>query len=79
MSKTTLLGSIHFEHFRFLNQITHLLSSMSRQADHVLSFVLAEVGSTGSIDGSGRLVIKGKFQPKHIENILRNYIGKRAF
>jgi translation initiation factor 2 subunit 2 len=50
--------------------------SMSRQADHVLSFVLAEVGSTGSIDGSGRLVIKGKFQPKHIENILRNYIGK---
>ena len=49
---------------------------MNRQADHVLSFVLAEVGSTGSIDGNGRLVIKGKFQPKHIENILRHYIGE---
>jgi translation initiation factor 2 subunit 2 len=49
---------------------------MSRQPEHVLAFVLAEVGSTGSIDGSGRLVIKGKFQPKHIENILRHYISE---
>eukprot|EP01115_Flamella_aegyptia_P002276 TRINITY_DN136296_c0_g1_i1.p1 TRINITY_DN136296_c0_g1~~TRINITY_DN136296_c0_g1_i1.p1 ORF type:complete len:247 (-),score=89.99 TRINITY_DN136296_c0_g1_i1:53-760(-) len=49
---------------------------MTRSPEHVLSFVLAEVGSTGSIDGSGRLVIKGKFQPKHIENILRNYIAE---
>jgi len=49
---------------------------MDRQPEHVLSFVLAEVGSIGSIDGNGRLVIKGKFQPKHIENILRNYIGE---
>ena len=48
---------------------------MTRQPDHVVAFVLAEVGSTGSIDGSGRLVIRGRFQPKHIENILRNYIG----
>jgi len=49
---------------------------MDRQQDHVLSFVLAEVGSTGSIDGNQRLVIRGRFQPKHIENILRNYIGE---
>jgi len=49
---------------------------MNRQPEHVLAFVLAEVGSTGSIDGSGRLVIKGKFQPKHVENILRHYISE---
>jgi len=49
---------------------------MDRQPEHVLSFVLAEVGSTGSIDGSARLVIRGRFQPKHIENILRNYISE---
>jgi translation initiation factor 2 subunit 2 len=48
---------------------------MNRAPDHVLAFVLAEVGSTGSIDGSGRLVIRGKFQPKHIETILRHYIS----
>jgi len=49
---------------------------MNRAPDHVLAFVLAEVGSTGSIDGSGRLVIRGKFQPKHIETILRHYISE---
>ncbi|MCO5560830.1 hypothetical protein L7F22_014450 [Adiantum nelumboides] len=30
----------------------------------------------GSVDGSQRLVIKGRFQPKQIENVLRRYIGK---
>jgi len=49
---------------------------MNRSQDHVLSFLLAEVGTTGSIDGSSRFVIKGRFQPKHIENILRRYIGE---
>jgi len=49
---------------------------MSRSPEHVLAYALAEVGSTGSIDGSARLVIKGKFQPKHIENILRRYIAE---
>eukprot|EP01116_Phalansterium_solitarium_P003575 TRINITY_DN14396_c0_g1_i1.p2 TRINITY_DN14396_c0_g1~~TRINITY_DN14396_c0_g1_i1.p2 ORF type:complete len:258 (+),score=110.89 TRINITY_DN14396_c0_g1_i1:122-895(+) len=49
---------------------------MNRQPEHVMSYVLAEVGSTGSIDGSGRLVLRGRFQPKHIENLLRSYIGE---
>jgi len=49
---------------------------MDRQPEHVQSFMLAEVGSTGSIDGNGGLVIKGRFQPKNIENILRNYINE---
>lgn len=49
---------------------------MNREPAHVQQFTLAEVGSTGSIDGNARLVIKGKFQGKHIENILRRYIAE---
>jgi len=49
---------------------------MNRPPEHVLSFLLAEVGTTGSIDGNSRFVIKGRFQPKHIENILRRYIAE---
>lgn len=37
---------------------------MRRNADHVFAFFMAELGTEGSIDGSQRLVIKGKFQPK---------------
>jgi len=49
---------------------------MNRQPEHVMSYLLAEVGSTGSIDGNGRLVLRGRFQPKHVENLLRSYIGE---
>ena len=34
------------------------------------------MGTTGSIDGNGRFVIRGRFQPKHIENVLRRYISE---
>ena len=48
---------------------------MHRLPEHVIAFMLAEMGTTGSVDGSGRLVIRGRFQQKQIENILRRYIG----
>ena len=47
---------------------------MKRSPDHVLSFFLAELGTTGSIDGSDRLLVRGKYQPKYIESLLRKYI-----
>jgi translation initiation factor 2 subunit 2 len=37
---------------------------MAREMDHVFKFMMAELGTEGSIDGSERLVIKGKFLPK---------------
>jgi len=49
---------------------------MHRQPEHVIQFLFAELGTSGSIDGSQRLVIKGRFQQKQIENILKRYISK---
>lgn len=37
---------------------------MHRSPEHVFQFMLAELGTEGSIDGNQRLVIKGKFIPK---------------
>ncbi|KAG0169691.1 hypothetical protein DFQ28_007053 [Apophysomyces sp. BC1034] len=47
---------------------------LHRQTDHVVQFLFAELGTNGSVDGSQRLVIKGRFQQKQIENVLRRYI-----
>ena len=47
-----------------------------RQPEHVIQYMFAEMGTTGSVDGSGRLVIKGRFQQKQIEHVLRRYIGE---
>lgn len=49
---------------------------MQRNSDHVLQFVIAELGAEGSIGGDGQLTLKGKFGPKHIESLLRRYISK---
>lgn len=64
---------------------------LKRQPKHVLQFLLAELGTTyglifkallfmslfsGSIDGNQCLIVKGRFQQKHFESVLRKYISK---
>ena len=59
--------------------IPDICKRMHRQPEHVIQFMFAEMGTTGSVDGSGRLVIKGRFQQKQIENVLRRYIGTISY
>ncbi|KAL2815466.1 domain found in IF2B/IF5-domain-containing protein [Aspergillus granulosus] len=54
--------------------IADICKRMKRSDDHVMQFLFAELGTSGSVDGSRRLVIKGRFQQKQIENVLRRYI-----
>jgi len=58
--------------FANLNEIC---KRMKRTDEHVTSYLFAELGTSGSVDGSRRLVIKGRFQQKQIENVLRRYIS----
>ncbi|KAF7238928.1 Eukaryotic translation initiation factor 2 subunit 2 [Varanus komodoensis] len=59
----------------FVN-FTDICKLLHRQPKHLLAFLLAELGTSGSIDGNNQLVIKGRFQQKQIENVLRRYISK---
>jgi len=54
--------------------VSEICKRMHRQPEHVIQFLFAEMGTTGSVDGAGRLVIKGKFMQKQVENVLRRYI-----
>ena len=54
--------------------IADICKRMKRSDEHVIQFLFAELGTSGSVDGSKRLVIKGRFQQKQIENVLRRYI-----
>lgn len=56
--------------------IADICNRMERSDEHVTSYLFAELGTNGSVDASRRLVIKGRFQQKQIENILRRYISK---
>ncbi|KAI9823168.1 MAG: hypothetical protein M1832_002611 [Thelocarpon impressellum] len=54
--------------------IAEICKRMKRSDEHVTQFLFAELGTSGSVDGSRRLVIKGRYQQKQIENVLRRYI-----
>ncbi|KAI3409951.1 hypothetical protein GPALN_006321 [Globodera pallida] len=55
---------------------TEICRLLKRDPKHVLQFLMAELGTTGSIDGNQCLIVKGKFQQKHFENVLRGYINE---
>lgn len=48
--------------------------TLKRQPKHLLQFLMAELGTSGSVDGNNCLIIKGRYQQKHIEAVLRKYI-----
>lgn len=62
-NKKTIFANLH-----------EICKRMKRTDEHVTQYLFAELGTSGSVDGSKRLVIKGRFQQKQIENVLRRYI-----
>merc|ERR1719367_2791142 len=57
----------------FVN-FTDMANNLRRQPKHLLSFISAELGTVGAVDGSNQLILKGRFQQKHMENVMRRYI-----
>ena len=55
-----------------------LCKDINRQPEHVQQFLLAELGTSGSLDGQSRLTVKGRFQPKNFEGVLRRYVNEWA-
>ncbi|KDD76517.1 IF2B/IF5 domain-containing protein [Helicosporidium sp. ATCC 50920] len=53
-----------------------LCKSMNRNLEHVQAFLLAELGTSGSLDGQQRLIVKGRFLPKAFEGVLRRYVNE---
>jgi translation initiation factor 2 subunit 2 len=54
--------------------VKEIAERMHRPTEHIIQFLFAELGTSGSVDGSNRLIIKGRFQQKQIETVLRRYI-----
>ena len=59
----------------FINFV-EICKLMHRTTDHVLNYLFAELGTTGNLDGSEVLVLKGRFQQRQMESVLRRYIRK---
>lgn len=46
----------------------------SRPKEHVMVYCLKELNTTGYLDKDNRLVINGRFNSNHFNNIRKNYI-----
>ncbi|KAI3826328.1 hypothetical protein L1987_00375 [Smallanthus sonchifolius] len=60
----------------FMDLCKEYVFNMHRQLQHVMDFLLAELGASGSLDDMQRLVVKGRFASKHFEGILRRYFNE---
>lgn len=58
------------------NNFSSLCKELNRDNDHVMLFITSELSADASIDGTGRLIIRGKYSPSNIEKIVRNYISQ---
>lgn len=56
--------------------ISDICRRMRRQPKHLMEFIFAELGTSGSVDGAQRLMIKGRYTQKNMENVLKKYIGE---
>ncbi|CCK69834.1 translation initiation factor eIF2 subunit beta KNAG_0D00820 [Huiozyma naganishii CBS 8797] len=56
------------------SNIQDISEKLNRSPEHLIQYLFAELGTSGSVDGQKRLVIKGKFLSKQMENVLRRYI-----
>jgi translation initiation factor 2 subunit 2 len=67
------VGKIGTKKIAWVNFVSNC-RSISRKPEHVVEFVLTELGTTGSIDGQNKFIIKGRFSSKQLESVLSKYI-----
>ncbi|KAJ1903508.1 translation initiation factor eIF-2 beta subunit [Coemansia sp. S16] len=54
--------------------VEDIAKRMHRPSEHVIKFLYAELGVSGNIDSNKRLILKGRYQQRQIETVLRHYI-----
>ncbi|CAF3782430.1 unnamed protein product [Rotaria sp. Silwood1] len=67
------VGRIGTKRTTFLN-FSSICALLKRQEKQLYEFFIMELGTTASIDGNHALIIKGRFQQSHLENVLREYV-----
>lgn len=58
------------------NNFRAICEFLNRKEDHVMKFLLFESSTTGSVNLSGALLIKGNYDTSDIENLLKKYLNE---
>jgi translation initiation factor 2 subunit 2 len=53
---------------------SNVYTSLNRPQDHLFQFILSELGVEGSLGGESQFLLKGRYNNKHIETLLKKYV-----
>lgn len=53
-----------------------IANHLNREEDHLTKFVINELSTTGNTNSEGRLLIKGRFSKKQIQEVLKAYVDQ---
>ncbi len=48
---------------------------LNRDRNHMFKFILVELGTTGSLNGTNQMIIKGKFNTEEVKTIFLKYVN----
>ncbi|KNA11220.1 hypothetical protein SOVF_137190 [Spinacia oleracea] len=61
-----------------LVNIMDLCKTMHRQPEQLINFLLIGLGTSGTLDDENKLILRGRFAPKSLENLLQEYINENV-
>jgi len=53
-----------------------ICKSLNRDPNHLMTFVMVELGMGANFDGNGRLIIRGSFYPRQIQSLQKKYLDE---
>jgi len=59
-----------------LTNFQEIVDTLNRDEDHLMKYLLREIGTAGHIDESERAQFKGDFSPSEFERVLDAYVGE---
>ncbi len=56
------------------SNFAEIAKRLSRAPEHLQEYLLVELGTSGTVDGAGSLLIKGKYGRGDVEGVMKRYI-----
>ena len=60
----------------FVRNFGNILKVIKRERKHLFKFLAKETATSAAIDGSGRLVLNGKFSREQVNKLVSDYISQ---
>ena len=58
-----------------LENFAEIADSINRDQNHLMKYILSEIGTAGKIENNSRAVFNGKFKDSQVDSIITTYVN----